>query len=72
MHKLRILTKNRIKYILKGDYYMINNCVWNIFKTTGNIEAFLYLKKASTLNNEEGDQLRKIRVEKIAVNDQAR
>ena len=30
---------------MKGDLAMLNQDIWNIFKKTGNIEAYLYYKE---------------------------
>jgi len=51
---------------------MINTSIWNIFKKTGNIEAFMYLSKLETLNNNQPERSSKQRIEKMAVNDRAR
>lgn len=57
---------------MKGDFEMLNSCMWNIFKKTGNIEAYLYLSELDRLNNKDKHLIETNRIEKIAVNDQVR
>lgn len=45
MYSRCLNTKNSItNYKMKGDLLMLNETMWNIFKETGNIYAYLYTK----------------------------
>ena len=32
---------------MKGDLFMLNKIMWNIFKETGNINAYLYVRECN-------------------------
>ncbi|GEM_PF-2042821 len=45
MYSRPLNTKNSItNYKMKGELLMLNETMWNIFKETGNIYAYLYTK----------------------------
>ncbi len=56
---------------MKGDFIMLNNEMWNIFKKIGNIEAYLYYKQYNKISKYKDDSLmvaHKTMIEKTKAN----